>query len=37
LTDHAFQSLYHFTVGIPVEDARLTTEPGYVWEVKTEN
>ena len=37
LTDHAFQSLYHFTVGITVEDARLTTEPGYVWEVKTEN
>jgi SagB-type dehydrogenase family enzyme len=26
---HAFQSLYHFTVGIPVEDSRLTTEPGY--------
>jgi nitroreductase len=29
---HAFQSLYHFTVGIPIEDARLTTEPGYSWE-----
>ena len=29
---HAFQSLYHFTVGIPVEDFRLTTEPGYAWE-----
>ena len=29
---HAFQSLYHFTVGMPVEDARLTTEPGYPWE-----
>jgi SagB-type dehydrogenase family enzyme len=29
---HAFQSLYHFTVGMPVEDARLTTEPGYSWE-----
>ena len=29
LTDHAFQSLYHFTVGMPVEDTRLTTEPGY--------
>ena len=27
-----FQSLYHFTVGMPVEDARLTTEPGYEWE-----
>jgi hypothetical protein len=33
LTGHAFQSLYHFTVGIPVEDTRLTTEPGYAWEV----
>jgi hypothetical protein len=29
---HAFQSLYHFTVGIPVDDSRLTTEPGYPWE-----
>jgi hypothetical protein len=29
---HAVQSLYHFTVGGPVEDARLTTEPGYPWE-----
>jgi SagB-type dehydrogenase family enzyme len=26
---HAFQSLYHFTVGTPIEDARLTTEPAY--------
>jgi SagB-type dehydrogenase family enzyme len=32
LQGHAFQSLYHFTVGIPVEDGRLTTEPGYAWE-----
>ena len=32
LEDHAFQSLYHFTVGAPVEDLRLTTEPGYEWE-----
>jgi SagB-type dehydrogenase family enzyme len=32
LTGHGFQSLYHFTVGIPVEDSRLTTEPGYAWE-----
>jgi hypothetical protein len=31
LMDHAFQSLYHFTIGMPVEDARLTTEPGYHW------
>ncbi|HET7362522.1 MAG TPA: SagB/ThcOx family dehydrogenase [Burkholderiales bacterium] len=27
--DLAFQSLYHFTVGGPVEDARLTTLPPY--------
>jgi SagB-type dehydrogenase family enzyme len=32
LDGHAFQSLYHFTVGIPVEDTRLTTEPGYAWQ-----
>ena len=32
LRGHAFQSLYHFTVGRPVEDARLTTGPGYAWE-----
>ncbi|MGB7219019.1 MAG: SagB/ThcOx family dehydrogenase, partial [Vicinamibacterales bacterium] len=42
LSGHGYQSLYHFTVGIPVEDSRLTTEPGYAWEesensnVKTE-
>jgi SagB-type dehydrogenase family enzyme len=29
LEGHGFQSLYHFTVGNPVEDSRLTTEPGY--------
>jgi SagB-type dehydrogenase family enzyme len=32
ITDHSFQSLYHFTIGVPVEDTRLTTEPGYAWE-----
>jgi nitroreductase len=32
LRGHAFQTLYHFTVGIPVEDPRLTSEPGYEWE-----
>jgi SagB-type dehydrogenase family enzyme len=32
LTGHAFQSLYHFTIGIPIEDSRLTTAPGYDWE-----
>jgi nitroreductase len=31
LNGHAFQSLYHFTIGGPVEDRRLTTEPGYRW------
>jgi SagB-type dehydrogenase family enzyme len=33
LVDHTFQSLYHFTIGIPVEDTRLTTERGYAWEI----
>jgi hypothetical protein len=32
LAAHAFQSLYHFTIGVPVEDARLTTSRGYDWE-----
>jgi SagB-type dehydrogenase family enzyme len=32
ITDHSFQSLYHFTIGVPVEDTRLTTAPGYAWE-----
>ena len=32
LTGRAFQSLYHFTVGAPVDDRRLTTELGYAWE-----
>jgi SagB-type dehydrogenase family enzyme len=32
LRGHAFQSLYHFTVGVAVDDPRLTTEPGYAWE-----
>jgi SagB-type dehydrogenase family enzyme len=31
LSGHDYQSLYHFTVGIPVEDTRLTSEPGYGW------
>jgi hypothetical protein len=29
LEDEAFQSLYHFTVGGPVDDPRLTTLPPY--------
>ena len=32
LAGHTFQSLYHFTIGMPVDDTRLTTEPGYAWE-----
>ena len=32
LTGHAWQSLYHFSMGMPVEDTRLTSEPGYEWE-----
>ena len=31
VADSSFQSLYHFSVGIPVEDVRLTTETGYPW------
>ena len=30
LTDNQFQSLYHFTVGTPVEDRRLKSRPPYV-------
>ena len=33
LTGRDWQSLYHFSMGMPVEDGRLTTEPGYEWEV----
>ena len=29
LEGREFQSLYHFTIGIPVEDTRLTTLPPY--------
>ena len=29
LTEHRFQDIYHFTVGGPVEDTRLTTLPAY--------
>jgi len=35
LGGHAFQSLYHFTVGVPVEDARLTTELPYLPPLET--
>ena len=33
LRDSTFQSLYHFSMGVPIEDARLGTEPGYSWEL----
>ena len=32
LSGAEWQSLYHFSMGIPVDDGRLTTEPGYPWE-----
>jgi SagB-type dehydrogenase family enzyme len=32
LSGHEWQSLYHFSMGLPVEDTRLTSEPGYDWE-----
>jgi SagB-type dehydrogenase family enzyme len=32
IRSHALQSLYHFTVGTPVEDHRLTSEAAYSWE-----
>ena len=32
LSGHAWQSFYHFSMGLPVEDTRLTSEPGYEWE-----
>jgi hypothetical protein len=34
LRDSEWQSLYHFSMGVPVDDARLTTEPGYPWEMR---
>lgn len=32
LSGHTWQDLYHFSMGLPVEDTRLTSEPGYEWE-----
>ena len=29
LKNHDYQCLYHFTIGIPLEDTRLLTKPGY--------
>jgi hypothetical protein len=37
ITDHSFQSLYHFTVGRPIDDTRLASEPGYAWELRIKN
>ncbi len=34
LSGERWQSLYHFSMGMPVDDTRLTTEPGYAWESK---
>ena len=31
-SDHTWQSLYHFTIGVPVEDTRLTTHKPYARE-----
>ena len=36
LSGDTWQSLYHFSMGVPVDDTRLTTEPGYAWETNTE-
>jgi hypothetical protein len=36
LRGQAWQSLYHFSMGMPLEDTRLTTEPGYAWEAGRE-
>ena len=32
LTGVAWQSLYHCAIGRPVDDPRITSEPGYPWE-----
>jgi len=29
LAGESFQTLYHFTVGLPIDDARLETSPAY--------
>jgi SagB-type dehydrogenase family enzyme len=31
LSGETWESLYHFSMGVPVEDNRLTTESGYEW------
>jgi SagB-type dehydrogenase family enzyme len=32
LSGYVWQDLYHFSMGLPIEDTRLTSEPGYDWE-----
>jgi SagB-type dehydrogenase family enzyme len=32
IADHRLQSLYHFTVGMPIDDPRLSSHPAYPWE-----
>ena len=32
LSGTEWQSIYHFSMGVPVDDSRLTTKPGYEWE-----
>jgi SagB-type dehydrogenase family enzyme len=32
LRGDTWQSLYHFSMGMPVDDPRITNEPGYPWE-----
>jgi SagB-type dehydrogenase family enzyme len=32
LPGYVWQDLYHFSMGLPIEDTRLTSEPGYDWE-----
>ena len=34
MSGESWQSLYHFSMGMPVDDPRLTTEPGYPWEAE---
>jgi SagB-type dehydrogenase family enzyme len=37
LEGHGWQSLYHFSMGVPLDDGRLTTAPGYAWELPQES
>jgi hypothetical protein len=35
LAGDTWQSLYHFSAGVHIDDPRLSTEPGYWWEGET--